>query len=120
MLGISEFARRVGVDRGTVHRWESGKTSPTDPEVVQRFAEALNLDLDESLAAAGLRPGVTAPAEPTREVDAEIELVRTDPTLSDGMKVRIIKLIYDRRQRDREAAMEDTRRLIELMKREAG
>lgn len=120
MLGISDFARRVGVDRGTVHRWESGKTTPIDPEVVQRFAEALDLDLDEALAAAGMRPGVTAPAGPTREVDPEEQYVLNHPKLSDDMKVRIIKLIRARRERERDAGMEDTRRLVELMEREAG
>lgn len=120
MLTISEFARHVGVDRGTVHRWESGKTTPTDPAVVQRFAHVLELDLDEALAAAGLRPGQTAPATPTRDIDPEEEYVRTHPKLSDARKVQIIKLIRARRAREREAGMEDTRRLVEMMEREAG
>lgn len=120
MLSISKFAQHIGVDRGTVYRWESGKTTPTDPDVVQRFATVLGVDLDEALAAAGLRPGTTAPLAPTRERDAEEEYVRTHPKLSDEMKVRIIKLIRDRRERERDAGMEDTRRLVELMEREAG
>lgn len=119
MLSISEFARVVGVDRGTVHRWESGKTTPTDPEVVRRFAEVLRLDLDEALAAAGLRPGTPAPARPT-QMDPEEEYVRTHPKLSDEMKVRIIRMIRERRALEREAGMENTRRLVELVEREAG
>ncbi|MFI6332951.1 helix-turn-helix domain-containing protein [Micromonospora chersina] len=116
-LGKSELARRLGMDRGTVHRWEIGKTRPEDPQVVQAFAEVLGLDLEEALAAAGLRPGVAPPAEPTREPDEEIDLVRTDPRLSDDMKRRIIQLIRERRERDRAAALEETRRLIDLFGR---
>lgn len=116
-LGKSELARRLGVDRGTIHRWEIGRTRPEDPEVVRVFAEVLGLDLDEALAAAGLRPGVSAPAEPTREVDEEIELVRTDPRLDADMKRRITALILERREREKAAAIEETRRLIDLFRR---
>lgn len=114
LLSKAELARRLGVDRGTIHRWETGANRPEDPNVVQAFARVLGLDLDEVLAAAGLRPDVEPPAEPTREVDEEIELVRTDPRLSESMKRRIIELILERRKRAREASLEETRRLIDL------
>lgn len=116
-LGKSELARRMGMDRGTVHRWEIGRTKPEDPEVVRAFAEVLGLDLDEALAAAGLRPGVAPPSTPTMEVDEEIELVRTDQRLDPDMKRRIIALILERRQREKAAAIEETRRLIDLFRR---
>lgn len=117
LFSKAELSRRLQVDRGTIHRWESGATRPENPEVVQAFAQLLGLDLDEALAAAGLRPGVEAPAEPTREVDEEIELVRTDPKLDADMKRRIIGLILERRERDKAAALEETRRMIDLFRR---
>lgn len=118
MLSKAELARRLGVDRGTVHRWEAGANRPENPDVVQAFAQVLGLDLDEALAAAGLRPGVEAPAEPTREVDEEIELVRTDHRLSEDMKRRIIALILERRERDKATAIEETKRMIDLFGRD--
>lgn len=117
LLSKAELSRRLQVDRGTIHRWETGATRPEDAEVVQTFAQLLGLNLDEALAAAGLRPGVEAPAEPTREVDEEIELVRTDPKLDAEMKRRIISLILERRERDKAAALEETRRMIDLFRR---
>jgi hypothetical protein len=36
------------------------------------------------------------------------------------MKTEIIKLIYERRDRDRAAGIEDTRRVIDLAKRRRG
>lgn len=113
-LSKAELARRIGKDRGTIHRWEAGSNRPEDPDVVQAFALALGLDVDEALAAAGLRPGTEPPAEPTREYDEEIELVRTDPRLDEDMKRRIIDLIYARRERNKAAAIEETKRLIDL------
>lgn len=119
--GISkaEIARRLRVDRGTVHRWETGQTRPEDANVVQAFASLFALDLDEALSAAGMRPGerVDAPLP----VDEELELVRTDPKLSNRMKARIITIIMERRERQRAESLAETRRLIELMReREAG
>lgn len=113
----SELARRLDTDRTTIWRWEHGKQKPDDPEIVARFAAALGLDLDETLAAAGLRPGVAAPEAPTVDVDEEIELVRTDQRLDPDMKRRIIALILERRERERSAAIEETKRLIELFRR---
>lgn len=114
-LSKAEAARQLGVDRGTVHRWETGQNRPENAEVVQAFARVYGLDVDEVLVAAGLRPG-EAPVEPTREADEEIELVATDERLSPQMKMRIINLILERRDRERERAIEETRRLIELFR----
>lgn len=116
-LTKSELGRRIRKDRATVGRWEDGKNRPGDADLVARVAEVLGLDLDEALAAAGLRPGVTPPPTPTMEVDEEIELVRTDPKLDEDMKRRIITLILERRERDKATALEETRRLIDLFRR---
>lgn len=113
----SELARQLGVERTTVWRWETGKQRPENADMVAAFARVLDIELDEALAAAGLRPGVVAPKEPTREFDEEIELVRTDPRLDDAMKQRIIDLIVERREREKAAALEETRRLIDLFRR---
>lgn len=113
----SELARRLNVERTTIWRWETGKQKPENADVVAAFAVVLGIDTDEALAAAGLRPGQPAPAEPTREVDEEIELVRTDPKLTEDMKRRVIALILERRERDKAAALEETRRLIDLFRR---
>lgn len=119
LVSKAELARRVGIDRGTVHRWEAGQNRPDSAEIVQRVANVLNVDLDEALAAAGLRPGVEAPAQPTVDHDEELELVRTDPRLTDDEKVRIIQVILERRERDKRASIEETRRIIELFRRGA-
>lgn len=115
-LSKAELARRLNVDRGTVHRWEAGQTRPENAAVVLRAAEVLGLDREEALAAAGFRPDVEAPAEPTLTLDEEIELVRTDPKLDLDMKRRIIEMILDRRQQEREAGLASTRRIIEALK----
>jgi transcriptional regulator with XRE-family HTH domain len=116
-ISQSELARRLDTDRTTIWRWEHGKQKPEDPAIVVRFAAVLGLDPDEALAAAGLRPGVAAPSTPTMEVDEEIELVRTDQRLDADMKRRIIALILERREQDRQRRMEETRQMIDLMRR---
>ncbi|MEV0726050.1 helix-turn-helix transcriptional regulator [Micromonospora purpureochromogenes] len=60
---------------------------------------------------------ISGPKAAEDPVDEEIELVRTDPKLSDEMRDRIIRLILERRKRDKAAALEDTRRMIDLFKR---
>lgn len=49
--------------------------------------------------------------------DEEIQLVRSDPKLTEDMRERIITLILERRERDKAAAIEDTRRMIDLFRR---
>ncbi len=115
-MSQSELARRLGTDRTTVWRWENDRQRPENADVVAAVARVLQLDQEEALAAAGLRPGVEAPAEPTRELDEELELVRTDPRLPPDVKLRIIKLIVERRERERLAAIEETKRVIELFR----
>lgn len=117
--GISrpELARRLSVDPATVWRWETQKQKPESPDIPQAIARLFGLDVDEVLAAAGLKPESAAPAEPTLELDEEIELVRTDPNLDPDMKIRIVSLIMDRRARERQDGLTETQQLIDLMKR---
>lgn len=92
--GISkaELARRVGTDAGTVFRWLSGKHVPERADVVARVADVLGLDLEEALAAAGMRPDAQPPAEPTAQTPprdpeiAELERRMNDPEISEQEK----------------------------------
>lgn len=59
-----ELARRLGVDRMTVTRWENGQNRPERGDVVQQVAELFAIDLDTALAAAGLRPATVTPIRP--------------------------------------------------------
>lgn len=111
-MSQSELARRVGVDRVTVWRWESGVQRPEQSAIVQLVATALDLDLDEALAAAGMRPGVEAPATPTREPDEEVDLILTSK-VSEAMKKRILDRLYDRREEDRQRRMEELRFILD-------
>jgi transcriptional regulator with XRE-family HTH domain len=104
-LGDTEMGRLLDVNPATVWRWRTGKQKrPDGPEIVQRFAERFSLDLDEALAAAGMRPGVEAPAEPTREVDEEIELIMRSK-ISDVMKRRMLARLHELREEDRQRRM---------------
>jgi transcriptional regulator with XRE-family HTH domain len=106
-----EFARRAGVDRGTVDRWMNGKTRPNDPEVLERFARGFELDSDEVAAAAGLRPGAEAPSEPTVERDEELELILT-ADLPQAAKQELIETLLRQRDQDKARRMENLRLII--------
>ena len=73
-LGPSAFARQVGVDRTTLHRWESGKFRPSSAQDVARFAEATGVDLHEALRVAGFLPVEPAetPAPPPPPLDPDL------------------------------------------------
>lgn len=114
----TELARRLGVERSTIWRWETGKQRPENVDIVMRFAETLGVKVDEALAAAGLKPGVEPPTEPSREPDEEIDLVMTDPRLDADMRKRIVALILKKRERARTAAIEETRHMIETFGRD--
>lgn len=114
-LGVTkaEFGRRIGVDRGTVHRWATGQTRPGDGELLHRFAEVLGYDLDEVLAAAGLKVVVEAPTAPTREADPELEAI-----LLSGLDARVqqelIRYIEHQRDQDRDRRLDNLRTAIRL------
>lgn len=115
MLGKTELARQLGIDRGTVHRWEIGRTRPEDPELVRRIAEVLRLDLDEALAAAGMLPGREAPRVATRHESADERELRViwESDLPEGLKRRLIEHVKARQERDRLARMQDVRVIAE-------
>lgn len=71
----AELARRLGVDRATIHRWESGANRPEDADLVHHFADLFGLDTDEALTAAGLRPTRKPAARPTKEPPLDPDLV---------------------------------------------
>lgn len=74
-LSQEELAHRVGVDRATVQRWESGRTDP-QPQHRRELARALGVvsgEVDHLLGVTA--PPVPTPAAVTDEIDA-LELVR--------------------------------------------
>lgn len=90
----SELARRLGVDRTTVIRWESGKNRPEDAATVQAFADLFGLDVDDVLAAAGLRVGTPAPGRPASDppLDPDVLIIMrrlSNPSASDAEKATI-------------------------------
>jgi transcriptional regulator with XRE-family HTH domain len=111
-LSQSELARRLQIDRSTLHRWETAKARPENADMVQSFARETGVELDEALAAAGLRPGVPPPAEPTRERDEEIDLIMSAP-VDDATRRRMLERLAYLRERDRKQRLEDIRFLLE-------
>lgn len=112
-----ELARRLGVDPATVWRWETEKQKPESPDIPEAIARLFALDINEVMAAAGLRPMSSDDHVAIEPYDEEIELVRTDPNLDEDMKARIVAIILERRVRDRAASLAETHRLIDLMRR---
>lgn len=86
------LAQRLGVDRGTITRWETGAYRPDDPDVVARFADLFRIDLDTALAAAGLRPvGAAAPEVPA-PLDpnlVEAQAMLDDPRVPPEVKAQV-------------------------------
>jgi len=118
-MSQSELARQLKVDRVTVWRWENGQQRPEDAGVVARFAAILCLDEEEALAAAGLRPGVAAPTEPTRERDEELEEILV-ADLPQRIKQELIEAVLAEREHDKERRMQMIQRLIRAERRRAG
>jgi transcriptional regulator with XRE-family HTH domain len=113
-LSATKAAQAAGIDRAT---WSNAETG------TRRTLEHNHVGIERALS---WRPGsieaILAGGEPTPEQtdgggDEELHLVRTDPQLTPEMRDRIIALILERRERERSAAVEDTRRLIALFKR---
>ncbi|MEV5629133.1 helix-turn-helix domain-containing protein [Micromonospora tulbaghiae] len=115
-LSVRKAAESAEMDRNTWSYLEDGS---------RRTAEFKYAGIERALrwapgsVAAILGGGEPTPADPAVAVedDEEIALVRSDPRLSDEMRERIIALILERRQRDKAAAIEDTRRMIDLFRR---
>lgn len=112
-ISQSELARQLQVDRATIYRWETGQQRPENADTVARFAHITGVDLDEALAAAGLRPGVEAPAEPTREPDEEEAIIMRAP-VDDALKQMMLDRLHERRDRERAQRIADFQTMIDL------
>lgn len=112
-MSPTTLARRLGTDRGTIYRWESGTYTPRRPDVVIRFADLFRVDLDVALAAAGLRPqvdeaGTVAPT-PALALDPDVlELQRMldDPRTPESVKAQIRAVAASLRQLAADVAAE--------------
>lgn len=116
-MSQSELARQLHVDRATIYRWETGQQRPENADTVARFARITAIDIDEALAAAGLRPDVEAPTEPTREPDEEEALILRAP-VDDTLKRVMLDRLHERRERERVQRIADFETMIELAKRD--
>lgn len=93
-LSRSELAKKIGTAYATVWRWETDRQRPERAEIVARFASVTGVDLDEALAAAGLRPTAAAPDRPAAQQ------VPLDPDLA-----YLQRRLEDPRTTDTERAM---------------
>lgn len=105
---VARLARESGIHRGTIFKWMSGKGG-VNVASVRAIGTAAEGDPANAIRAAGQ-------LELEEAIDEEIELVRTDDRLDPETKVKIANIIYDRRTREREASLAETRRLIDLMR----
>lgn len=107
---IAPFARKVSVDPRTVRHWLD-QTVDVSEESVRKVAQGTKRSPMDLLVKVGYYSSTdVSPAPDT--LDAEIDLVRTDDRLSPEVKKRVLDHITERRQRD----LEDTRRMIELLR----
>lgn len=111
-LSQAAVADKMGINRNTVGRWELGRFAPDRPEDVVAFAQAVGVDPEEALTAAGYRPTIEAPTEPTRPPDPELDTIRQSTRLSAERKKRLIEWVLMRRARDEQARMEDLRQMM--------
>jgi transcriptional regulator with XRE-family HTH domain len=97
----AELSRRLHIDRATLWRWESGRQRPENGEMVAAVAELFGADLDEALAAAGLRP-------------AEVVQVEPDPPL-DPLLAAILRILEDKNvpEDEKEYMRSTMRRMVE-------
>ncbi len=116
-LSVRAAARNAGIDRDTWADMESGSRILRDYNYasVERALRWKPGSVDAVLA------GGQATIEPelARDIDEEVELVRRDARLTPAMKVRIIRLIHERREREKAAGLAETRSIIEAL-RDAG
>lgn len=81
----AEFSRRAGFSSGVISLWVNGDRAPS-PDSCQRIADALYLDIDEVLDAAGIRRNVTLDDPQTAEFVAQLRRVRWNPDRVMAMK----------------------------------
>jgi transcriptional regulator with XRE-family HTH domain len=123
-LGLSErqVVERAGMARNTWAGLESGERRTAEHRfaAIERALDWEPGSVDAILAGGTATPRPTGTPATATPRDEEIELVANDPDLDNAMKTEIIKLIYERRDRDRASGIEDTRRVIDLAKRRRG
>jgi transcriptional regulator with XRE-family HTH domain len=113
-LSQTDLAVRTGISRNTISRWEVGRYRPDKPQDVITVARATGVDPGEALAAAGFRPDVPPPVEPTRTPDPELDRIRQSK-LSPAAKARLIARIKERREIEEEQRRrEQEQRLADL------
>lgn len=118
-MSQSELARQLQVDRATIYRWENGQQRPERADTVARFARITGIDVDEALAAAGLKPDVEALAEPTPMIDEEEALIMAAP-VDDALKQMMLDQLHERRDRERAQRIADFKTMIDMTKRGKG
>lgn len=108
---VARLARDAGINRATVFKWISGRTGVTVANV-RIVATALGDDPNNALRAAA---GSVIADDQFLATDDEVELVRSDPRLSPAQRTRILRLIHERRAREREAGLAETRSIIDAL-----
>lgn len=111
-LSQVELARRIGVDRTSIGRWESGRYKPDRADQVVAFARATGVPVEEALAAAGFRPHLEPPATPTTSADPELQAILDAPVPA-RVKQRMIAYLEQLRQNDAQRRAEMIRLMIE-------
>ncbi len=109
---VARLAREAGVNRATVFKWISGRTGVTVANV-RLVATALGDEPNNALrAAAG---SVIADDDQLLATDEEIRLVNSDPRLTPAQRTRILRLIHDRRARERAAGLAETQSILDAL-----
>ncbi len=116
-LSQAALATKMGnIARNTISRWELGQFRPDSPDDVVRFARATGVDAAEALAAAGFRPDTTAPSEPSRPADPEIDLIRASK-LSRLQKEALIRHVLERRAREQQTRLAELEMIVRAQER---
>lgn len=105
---VARLARDSGIHRATIFGWMREGGESVTIGSVRAIAEALGDSLENALRAAADLPPLGA--EPER--DPELELI-FDARVPATMKKRMIEILFERREREREQRMADLRVLID-------
>lgn len=108
---VARLAREAGINRATAFKWISGRTGVTVANV-RLVAQALGDDPNNALRAAA---GSVVEDNQILATDEEIQLVNSDPRLSPVQRTRVLRMIHDRRAREREAGLAETRSIIDAL-----
>jgi hypothetical protein len=109
----SAFARTVGVTARTLDRWLAGEVNVSEASV-RAVARAFDLDAMNLLVAVGYyEPDQVTKRTPADADDEAMQLILTDPRLSDRQKKRMIQRLDELRARDRAREAEEVRWWIE-------